>query len=242
MATVRTGVTRATRVLQCGHSWLNGQIVGPGVGDPSRTRLDPSWPAFLRIGHRGAGALAPENTLRGIEAALHYGVEMVEVDVRSSADGVLVLMHDDDLRRTTGREGRVSASTLAELRSLTVGTDERIPTLEEALALLRGRALVNLDQKRGIVPLALLRAIDRAGRREETLLTGRGRETFPLFRGHRLCASPAAVALPGKARTASRWRATRPPVPAGRPAVSSPECAPRPRTGPRSTGVWLARG
>ena len=145
-------------------------------------RLDPSWPAFLRIGHRGAGALEPENTLRSIEAALRYGVEMVEIDIRPAADGTLVLMHDDDLRRTTGREGRVSTSTWAALKSLTVGASERIPTLEEALAVLRGRALVNLDQKRGIVPLSLLQVIDRAGRREETLLTGWGRETFPLFR------------------------------------------------------------
>jgi glycerophosphoryl diester phosphodiesterase len=175
-------VTWVTQVLRSGRSWCNRQILGPGAGEPAQARLDPSWPAFLRIGHRGAGALEPENTLRGIEAALRYGVEMVEIDVRPCADGTLVLMHDDDLRRTTGREGRVSASTWAELRTLTVGKGERIATLEDALALLRGRALVNLDQKRGVAPDALLGAIDRAGRREETLLTGRGRESFPLFR------------------------------------------------------------
>jgi glycerophosphoryl diester phosphodiesterase len=172
----------AMRVYQCGRSWFNRQIVGPGAENSVQARLDPSWPAFLRIGHRGAGALEPENTLRSIEAALRYGVEMVEIDVRPAACGTLVLMHDDDLERTTGRKGRVSTSTWAVLKALTVGESEHIPTLEEALALLRGRALVNLDQKRGIMALSLLRAIDRAGRRDETLLTGRGRETFPLFR------------------------------------------------------------
>jgi glycerophosphoryl diester phosphodiesterase len=106
---------------------------------------------------------------------------MVEIDVRLTACGTLVLMHDD-LERTTGMKGRVSTSTWAELKVLTVGKSERMPTLEEALALLRGRALVNLDQKRGFTALSLLRAIDHAGRRDQTLLTGRGRETFPLFR------------------------------------------------------------
>lgn len=172
------------QVFRNGRSWLNRRIIGPGAGDAARAGLDPAWPVFLRIGHRGAAALEPENTLRGIETALRYGVEMVEIDVRPADDGTLVLMHDDDLRRMTGREGRVSTSTTAALAALRVGATERIPTLEEALALLRGRALVNLDQKRGVMPLPLLRTIDRAGRREETLLTGRGRETFPYFRAH----------------------------------------------------------
>lgn len=100
----------ATRVVRCGRSWVNRQIVGPSPGDAAAVRLDPSWPSFLRIGHRGAGALEPENTLRSIEAALRCDVEMVEIDVRPCADGTLVLMHDDDLRRMTGREGRVSTS------------------------------------------------------------------------------------------------------------------------------------
>ena len=62
--------------------------------------------------------------MRSIDAALRYGVEMVEVDVRPCADGTLVLMRDDDLRRSTGRQGQVSTSTLEALRSLTVGTFE----------------------------------------------------------------------------------------------------------------------
>jgi len=140
------------------------------------------WSQFLRIAHRGAAALEPENTLLGIEAALRFGVEMVEIDVRRCRDGTLVVIHDDDLRRTAKVEGRVSEWTLPELRRLDVGKGERIPTLDEALALLRGRALVNLDQKQDDLTDALLAALDRAGARDETMLSGNARATFDAFR------------------------------------------------------------
>src|SRR5690348_10163135 len=97
--------------IRPGQEWLNGQIIGPGAADHVEARPGPGWPPFLRIAHRGAPTLEPENTLRGIEAALRFGVEMVEIHVRPCADGTLVVIHDDDLRRVTGREGRVSTST-----------------------------------------------------------------------------------------------------------------------------------
>jgi glycerophosphoryl diester phosphodiesterase len=137
---------------------------------------------FWRIGHRGAAGLEPENTLRSIEAALRLGVEMVEIDVRHCADGTLVVVHDDDLQRVAGTHARVSALTPAQLRSIDVGEGERIPTLEEALALIRGRAMVNLDQKVDNLTDGLLRAIDRAGKREETILTGEAVGTFCAMR------------------------------------------------------------
>lgn len=143
--------------------------------------LNPSWP-FLRIAHRGAAALEPENTLRAIERALSLGVEMVEIDVRPCADGTLVVFHDDALQRITGGPGRVSTSTLAQLRTHDVGKGERIPTLEEVLALIRGRALVNIDQKRDNLAPQLLKAIDRAGNRQDTILTGNALTTFRAMR------------------------------------------------------------
>jgi glycerophosphoryl diester phosphodiesterase len=141
----------------------------------------PAHP-FWRIGHRGAAALEPENTLRSIEAALTLGVEMVEIDVRPCADGTLMVVHDDDLQRVAGRPGRVSALTAAQLRRVDVGKGEYVPTLEEALALIRGRAMVNLDQKADNLTDGLVRAIDRAGRREETILTGAAAGTFRAMR------------------------------------------------------------
>jgi glycerophosphoryl diester phosphodiesterase len=111
------------------------------------------------IAHRGASADAPENTLAAVELALAQGADRVEVDVQRTADGVLVLVHDADLRRTTdvgpARAGDpVGAFTLAELRRLDAGSwfaprfaGERIPTLDELLDLVRGRAGVHLELK-----------------------------------------------------------------------------------------------
>jgi glycerophosphoryl diester phosphodiesterase len=96
----------------------------------------------LRIGgHRGAPDLAPENTLAGLRAAAIAGASFCEIDVHLSADGQLVVIHDDTLDRTTDGRGPVAAHALAELRKLDAGRrfhpsyeGERIPTLDEVLA------------------------------------------------------------------------------------------------------------
>ncbi len=101
---------------------------------------------FLRIGHGGAGGLATPNTLRSIELALELGVDMVEFDVRPCRDG-LVLLHDDHLAEFGAPEVQVSQCTLAELRRFKTGDGDPLPTLTEALDLLQGRALINIDLK-----------------------------------------------------------------------------------------------
>lgn len=92
-------------------------------------------------GHRGANAVAPENTYAGFRFALAAGVDYVETDVRRAADGTLVLFHDDRLERTTDGRGRVEARDPAELAGLDAGAwfaprfaGERIPTLDGFLA------------------------------------------------------------------------------------------------------------
>lgn len=87
----------------------------------------------LVIGHRGARALAPENTLEGIRVAARCAADQVEVDVRLSRDGTLVLMHDDTVDRTTGGKGKVENLDLDELKALDAG-GQKVPTLQEALA------------------------------------------------------------------------------------------------------------
>lgn len=109
----------------------------------------------LRIAHRGASGECPENTLAAFRRALEIGVDMIEFDVHLSRDGVPVVIHDDDVRRTAGGgPGLVKDMTLAELRRLDAGAwkdprfaGERIPTLEETLALCRGRCEVNVELK-----------------------------------------------------------------------------------------------
>lgn len=90
-------------------------------------------PRVLRIGHRGAAGHAPENTLAAIETGIRLGVDFVEIDVRRTADGALVALHDASVRRTTDGRGRVDALSLRQLRAFNAGKGERIPTVEEAL-------------------------------------------------------------------------------------------------------------
>jgi glycerophosphoryl diester phosphodiesterase len=92
------------------------------------------------IGHRGAAARAPENTLAGFRCAKALGCDWVEFDVRLTADGALVLCHDDRLDRTTDGKGRVGDKSLQEIRQFDAGAwfgsgfvGERVPSLEEAL-------------------------------------------------------------------------------------------------------------
>jgi glycerophosphoryl diester phosphodiesterase len=102
----------------------------------------------LRIGgHRGARLEAPENTLAGFERAARAGVDYVELDVRRTADDVLVVIHDASLRRTTDGRGRVETTALRDLAHLDAGAwfdprfaGERVPTLDAFLAWLETHA------------------------------------------------------------------------------------------------------
>lgn len=95
------------------------------------------------IGHRGAAARAPENTLAGLRRAHELGAAWVEFDVMLSGDGVPILIHDETLERTTDGHGAVPDHGLAAIRELDAGAwfapayaGERVPTLEEAIDLL----------------------------------------------------------------------------------------------------------
>jgi glycerophosphoryl diester phosphodiesterase len=101
--------------------------------------------AFVRIGHGGAAGHARANSLRSLSLALRMGADMVEFDVRPCRDA-LVLLHDDSLAEF-GVQTPLRASTLDELQCLDCGTDGPIATFAEALDLLKGRALINVDLK-----------------------------------------------------------------------------------------------
>jgi glycerophosphoryl diester phosphodiesterase len=109
----------------------------------------------LNIAHRGASAYAPGNTLAAFRLALEMGADGFELDVMLSADGHLVVIHDDTVDRTTDGSGPVRQKTLAELKALDAGArfavrfaGERIPTLEEVFDLVaENRAFVNVEIK-----------------------------------------------------------------------------------------------
>ncbi len=114
---------------------------------PASVLFSLQMPPFLCIGHRGAAGHEPENTLRSIRRALEMGADGVEIDVRLSKDGALVVIHDATLRRTTGTAGAVSRKSLAEIQALDAGRGERIPVLREVFRLVRGRAFLNVEIK-----------------------------------------------------------------------------------------------
>jgi glycerophosphoryl diester phosphodiesterase len=108
----------------------------------------------LIFAHRGASKVAPENTLTAFEAAIRSGADGVEMDVQYTSDGHLVVIHDLTLEALTDGTGRVTAQPLRALRALDAGSHfgpqfagTRIPLLGEALDLLRGRVLVNVELK-----------------------------------------------------------------------------------------------
>ncbi|MFI9601325.1 glycerophosphodiester phosphodiesterase [Streptomyces sp. NPDC004069] len=92
---------------------------------------------FLTLGHRGVMGVEPENTLRSFVAAQQAGLDVIELDLHLSKDGALVVMHDDEVDRTTDGSGAIADKTLAELRSLDAGRGERIPVFEEVLDAVR---------------------------------------------------------------------------------------------------------
>ncbi len=88
---------------------------------------------WLRIAHRGASGHAPENTLAAFRKAAEIGVDGIEMDIRLSADGEVIVLHDAALNRTTDTSGQVSELSLAEIRQADAGDGERVPTFAEAL-------------------------------------------------------------------------------------------------------------
>lgn len=102
---------------------------------------------MLKIGHRGAKAYAPENTIASFEKALELGVDMVELDVRVTKDKYPVVVHDNQLRRLTSEYMRVSHLTLAQIKKLKIKGRETIPTLGEVLEVFYNKVGLNIDLK-----------------------------------------------------------------------------------------------
>lgn len=154
--------------------------------------------ACLNIAHRGARGHAPENTVPAFELALKLGAHMFELDVHVSADGQVVVHHDDDVLRCTDAAQRfpsrasyfISDLTLAELRALDAGSwfagaaATQIPTLDEVLELARAhQRFVNIELKtlprmyRELVP-RVFECLDRIDMREQVLISSFDHQTL----------------------------------------------------------------
>jgi glycerophosphoryl diester phosphodiesterase len=102
---------------------------------------------LLRIGHRGAAGHAPENTLAAIQKGIDLGVDLVEIDLRRTADGALVVLHDGTVNRTTDGKGRVNRLTLKKVRQFNAGNGEQVPTFEEVLKVASGKVGLMVELK-----------------------------------------------------------------------------------------------
>jgi len=122
------------------------------------------------IAHRGASGYAPENTWAAFERAIAMGADAIETDVRLTADGQLVLIHDATVTRTTDGHGPVADHTLAELKALDAGSwldpafaGERVPTLAELIGTIVPRIPVVLEIKDAAATAPAIDAIRAAG-------------------------------------------------------------------------------
>lgn len=114
---------------------------------------------IFTVAHRSCWRAASENSIAGIEACAKLGIDLVEIDVQLTRDGVPVLMHDRDVARMTGGVGKIADMSLSDLKKFRLRkgagglgaamTDASIPTLAEALAAARGKVITHLDLKRG---------------------------------------------------------------------------------------------
>ena len=120
------------------------------------------------MGHRGAPADEPENTLRSIRRALAMGVDAVEIDVQLTKDGELAVIHDGTVDRTTNGQGAVKDFTLAALQGLDAGQGEAIPSLAEVAAAVAGKAHLVIELKEPGTAPALLQFIKSRGIFQET--------------------------------------------------------------------------
>ena len=133
------------------------------------------------IAHRGEHLSHPENTLAAFQSAIDSGADFFELDVRTTADGKLVLMHDSSVDRMTNGTGEIRAMSFEAVRKLDVGiklgqqwAGTRVPTFDEALALARGRIGVYVDSK-SVSARDAVDALTRNGMVEHAVVYGGAR-------------------------------------------------------------------
>lgn len=125
---------------------------------------------LLKIGHRGARAYEPENTLSSFKRAIELGVDAVELDVRRTKDNEIVVIHNSDVDKTTDGSGSVSDFTLEEIKKFVTEKGEQIPTLEEVLELVGKRIKILVEVKETGIEEKVLGLIREKGLMENVII------------------------------------------------------------------------
>lgn len=131
---------------------LAGVVVACRTGSTGKVDFKKNTSGTWVAAHRAFHTHAPENSLLAIEHAISNGVDIIEIDVRITKDGIPVIMHDQKVDRTTNGKGDIEKWTLADLKTLYLKkgdslSGEKIPTLQEVLQFSKGRAVFDLDMK-----------------------------------------------------------------------------------------------
>lgn len=147
----------------------------------TRPALPAAAHSFIVIAHRGNHVSVPENSIASIEQAIACGADYVEMDVRTTADGRLVLMHDATVNHTTNGQGAIANLSFSETRALQLKTTDgkayQIPTLEEALEACKGKINIYLDFKVADVA-ETYRLIKAAGMEKQVVVFINAREQY----------------------------------------------------------------
>jgi glycerophosphoryl diester phosphodiesterase len=125
---------------------------------------------LLKIGHRGARAYEPENTLRSFQKAIELGVNAVELDVRRTRDDQLVVIHNANVNKTTDGNGSVNELTLNEIKGFVTKKGEKVPTLEEALQFLGKRVTILVELKETGIEEQVLNLVHKKGLTENIII------------------------------------------------------------------------
>jgi len=127
---------------------------------------NPEWQVVFAAHRGGIVEGKPENTLAAFESAIHDGIRVIEIDLRATRDGHIVILHDPTLDRTTNGRGPVSEMTLAAVRQLDAGGGQRVPTFEEVLALSKRtgvKLLLDIKEGPGLDKRRVVRLVEQAG-------------------------------------------------------------------------------
>lgn len=205
--------------------WKAGTVLGIPLAlywiAATLARPMKTWPVFrylpqppLVIAHRGGSGLWPENTLYAFQRAAEMGVDMVEMDVHASADGVLVVMHDETVDRTTDGSGALKEMSLHDIQQLDAGyrwsEDSQsypyrgqgitVPTLEEVFAALPTMPMtIEIKQGTPSITRELCRLIQQYNKQDMVIVGSFDETALAEFRQH--CPSVATSAHAGEVRT-----------------------------------------
>lgn len=144
----------------------------------------PDW-SIVFVAHRGLAPGQPENTLSAFREAIRLGAEVIEIDLRSTKDGEVVILHDETLDRTTNGKGKVTDFTLAELKKLDAGNGEVIPTYEEALECVAGsgvKLLLDIKESPLLDKKKVVRITEKYGAIQNIIVGPRNVQDLKAFR------------------------------------------------------------